>query len=273
MAAIRFARAALGMNMPSWRSRRPACVGIMPRQRRADTAAIAEWADDFTVPLDDALSLLVSSESDDSRRGGGVSLGFPSPNGEARGNSIARLCRHLTSSGWSFGGRATGHYRQGSRKPWPCGAHASGPQRPGQRRGIWGLEAATRPTRLEPIWPMFPAISSYFSGAAAEPGRLGALVKTFIQNMNHDIEEKGIVGRECLPLEPRFPLPMDRCRGTTASALQEAEVPKRCPATIPFSSMFSLLQIDVDVEEPGTSENPTRSFEIHNIGSDSFLPR
>ena len=38
-------------------------------------------------------------------------------------------------------------------------------------------------------------------------------------------------------------------------------------ATIPFSSMswFSLLQIDVDVEEPETSKNPTQSFEIHNI--------
>ena len=34
-------------------------------------------------------------------------------------------------------------------------------------------------------------------------------------------------------------------------------------ATIPFSSMseFSLLQIDVEVEEPETSENPTESFE------------
>ena len=66
------------------------------------------------------------------------------------------------------------------------------------------------------------------------------------------------------------------CQGTTASALQEAVEPKRLRwettvvnkrATIPYSSMswFSLLQIDVDVEEPETSENPTRSFEIHNI--------
>ena len=30
-------------------------------------------------------------------------------------------------------------------------------------------------------------------------------------------------------------------------------------------SWFSLLQIDVDVEEPETSENPTKSFVIHNI--------
>ena len=52
----------------------------------------------------------------------------------------------------------------------------------------------------------------------------------------------------------------------------EADVPKRCPATIPFSSLsrFSLLHIDVEIEEPGTSENPTRSFEIHNIGSHIF---
>ena len=105
---------------------------------------IAEGIDNFTVPLNDALSLLVSSESDDSRRGGGVSPGFPSPNGEARGNSIAHLCRQLTSSGWSFGGRATGHYRQGSRKPWPCGAHASCPPMPGP--APWHLGARGRDT-------------------------------------------------------------------------------------------------------------------------------
>ncbi|CAL8395519.1 unnamed protein product [Boreogadus saida] len=72
-----------------------------------------------------------------------------------------------------------------------------------------------------------------------------------LKNMNHDMEEKGIIVSSLSPAS--------RCRGTTASALQEAQGPKRCPATIPFSSMsrFSLLQIDVDVEEPGTSENPT----------------
>ena len=31
------------------------------------------------------------------------------------------------------------------------------------------------------------------------------------------------------------------------------------------SARFSLLQIDVEVEEPETSENPTQSFEIHYI--------
>ncbi|CAL8250324.1 unnamed protein product [Boreogadus saida] len=39
-----------------------------------------------------------------------------------------------------------------------------------------------------------------------------------LKYMNRDMEEKGIVARECLPLEPRFPLPRDhrlgaaRCR-------------------------------------------------------------
>ena len=28
-----------------------------------------------------------------------------------------------------------------------------------------------------------------------------------LKYMNHDMEEKGIVGRDCLPLEPRCPLP------------------------------------------------------------------
>jgi hypothetical protein len=37
-----------------------------------------------------------------------------------------------------------------------------------------------------------------------------------------DMEEKGIVASDCLPLEPRFPLPAARCRGTTASALPAA---------------------------------------------------
>ena len=31
-----------------------------------------------------------------------------------------------------------------------------------------------------------------------------------LKYMNHDMEEKGIVGRKCLPLEPRFLLPRDR---------------------------------------------------------------
>ncbi|CAL8233973.1 unnamed protein product [Boreogadus saida] len=95
--------------------------------------------------------------------------------------------------------------------------------------------------------------------------------------MNCDMEEKGIVDRDCLPQEPHCLLPC--CR--------EAPSPRRCllpasemvvpqqrgsgggqsRATIPFFSMswFILLQIDVEVEEPEMSENPPHVFEIHNI--------
>jgi hypothetical protein len=77
-----------------------------------------------------------------------------------------------------------------------------------------------------------------------------------LKYMNRDKEEKGIVARDCLPLEPRCLLPRQRGSGGRQSQ-----------ATMPFSSMscFSLLQIDVEVEEPETSENSTQSFEIHNI--------
>ena len=76
-----------------------------------------------------------------------------------------------------------------------------GPQCPDQLRGILGLEAATRPARLDPIWPMFPTISPYFSGAAAEPGRLGAPVKTFIQvKKTEGLTDRGY--RAVPPLDP-----------------------------------------------------------------------
>ncbi|CAL8351159.1 unnamed protein product [Boreogadus saida] len=68
--------------------------------------------------------------------------------------------------------------------------------------------------------------------------------------------------------------PASRCRGTTASALQEAvikaadrslaassrrETTGKPRPTNPFSgSMSSYYSIDVDVEEPETSESPTR---------------
>ena len=35
-----------------------------------------------------------------------------------------------------------------------------------------------------------------------------------LKNMNHDMEEKGIVGREWIPLEPCFPLPRDHRLGS-----------------------------------------------------------
>ena len=72
--------------------------------------------------------------------------------------------------------------------------------------------------------------------------------------MIHEMEEKGIVGRECLPLEPRFP------RQREAGLRRETFT-----ANNPFL-LHVVVHVLANVEEPGTSENPTRSFEIHNIG-------
>ena len=78
--------------------------------------------------------------------------------------------------------------------------------------------------------------------------------------------------------------PTDHCQGSGQRAVgrgqraegrgqraegsgQQAAGSAEARATIPFSSMsrYSLLQIDGEVEEAETSENPTQSFEVHNI--------
>ena len=68
-----------------------------------------------------------------------------------------------------------------------------------------------------------------------------------LKYMHCDMDEKGIVALDCLPPEPHCPLP----RGTTAAKHHR-------PAA--GSGRFSLLQIDVGVEEPETLENPMQSF-------------
>ena len=75
--------------------------------------------------------------------------------------------------------------------------------------------------------------------------------------MNGDMEEKGTVARDCFSL-PAARLGAACCPGSGRRPTRSA---------LPFSSMsrFSLLQIDVEVEEPETSENPTQSLEVHNI--------
>ena len=75
-----------------------------------------------------------------------------------------------------------------------------------------------------------------------------------LKNMNRDMEEKGIVARDC---PPRWSL----------GSGQRGSGGRQSRATITFSSMsrFSPFQIDEEVEEPELSENPTQSFEIHNI--------
>ncbi|CAL8338128.1 unnamed protein product [Boreogadus saida] len=149
------------------------------RQRRADTAAaIAEGPGDFTVPLDDALSLLANSESDDSDRGeeGASPPACPlrMEGSEPFATNSLPVVGALVAELPGIIARAAANL--GLAVPMP-----QAPQRPDQLHGIWGIEAATRPARPDPIWPMFPAIRPYFSRAAAEPGKLGAPSKTFIQ--------------------------------------------------------------------------------------------
>ena len=70
------------------------------------------------------------------------------------------------------------------------------------------------------------------------------------------MKEKGIFARDWLPPEPRCLLP------TSEAVLpwQRGSGGRQSGATTPFSSMslISLLQIDVELEEPETSENPTQ---------------
>ena len=148
------------------------------RQRRADTAAaIVEGADDFTVPLDDALSLLVGSESDDSVRGeegpsppaSPLRMEGSEPGATALPVSAATslpVVGALVAELPGIIARAPANFGLAVLMP-------QAPKRPDQLHGILVLEAATRPARLDPIWPMFPAIRPYFNGAAAEPGSSG----------------------------------------------------------------------------------------------------
>ena len=87
-----------------------------------------------------------------------------------------------------------------------------------------------------------------------------------LKYMNHNMEEKWIVASECLPLEPRLPLPRDHrlgtagCRrpwslGSEAPAgddrVQQSLSPP-CGGSVYFRLMW-------------TWKNQTQSFEIHNI--------
>ncbi|CAL8336095.1 unnamed protein product [Boreogadus saida] len=86
-----------------------------------------------------------------------------------------------------------------------------------------------------------------------------------LKNMNHDMEEKGIVARDCLPLEPRCPRPRQWFLSAAGCWLPAAE------AVVPRH----LLQIDVELKEPETSENLTESFAIYDMetgGAHSFWP-
>ena len=91
-----------------------------------------------------------------------------------------------------------------------------------------------------------------------------------LKYMNSDMEEEGIVASDLGGGASALPAACFRGGGAWAegSGAPAGENPvQQSRATIPFFSMsrFSLLQIDLEVEEPETSDNPTQSLEIHNI--------
>ncbi|MED6234513.1 hypothetical protein ATANTOWER_032459 [Ataeniobius toweri] len=54
-----------------------------------------------------------------------------------------------------------------------------------------GKFAPAHPTRGDPVWPSFPAVTAYLSGTAAEPLQLKALVSTFTPII-HTHQEGGV---------------------------------------------------------------------------------
>ena len=89
-----------------------------------------------------------------------------------------------------------------------------------------------------------------------------------LKYVNRDMEEKGIIARDCLPPEPAACCPLPRQLGAAHCGAPAGDNRgQQSRATIPFNSMsqFSLLQTVVEVEEQQTSEDPMQSFEIQNI--------
>ncbi|CAL8354812.1 unnamed protein product [Boreogadus saida] len=201
--------------------------------------------------------------NDDMEEKGIVALGCLPPESRCQGAPPPR------------GTTATGHHRRHKAPPPPQSTTA--------RPAAGSLQRAARSLLQIEVEVEEPETSENPTQSHAK--ELGERSFGFdsLKYMNHDLEEKGIVASDCLPLEPRFPLPAAEGPPPRRCPLQEVVVPisaarcrgsenegssgKQSWATIPFSSMsgFSLLQIDVEVEEPETSENPTRSFGIHNI--------
>ncbi|CAL8237537.1 unnamed protein product [Boreogadus saida] len=90
----------------------------------------------------------------------------------------------------------------------------------------------------------------------------------YLKDMNHDMEEKGIVARNCLPLEPRFPLPRDHRLGAARCRRRWCLSAARCrgggpsAARLRRETFFRFMWI---WKNQRRSENMTLSFEIHNI--------
>ncbi|CAL8387117.1 unnamed protein product [Boreogadus saida] len=166
MTAMKCARAALGMNMPSHRS---ACVGIMRRCRlTTDSAEPTLPPSLLKVPptllsRSTMPSLFVSSELDDSDRDEEVASPPASPLRMERPGAAA-----LPVSAPHF-----------------------------QWLELWWQSYRA----LSPGQPQTLALRPYFSGAVAEPGKFGAPVKTFIQvTKTEGLTDRGY--RAVTPLDP-----------------------------------------------------------------------
>ena len=89
--------------------------------------------------------------------------------------------------------------------------------------------------------------------------------------LKRDMEEKGIVSRDCLPPKPHCPLsaaeaPPPRCSSATTGLHCILYIVGDNPGQqVLHVTVQSVLQIDVKVEDPETLWNPTQSFEIHYL--------
>ena len=75
-------------------------------------------------------------------------------------------------------------------------------------------------------------------------------------------------GFDCLKYMNCDMLPAAGCREAPpprSTTARQRAAGRWCLAPAAGRARFCLLQIDVEVEEPETSENPTKSFVIHNI--------
>ena len=149
------------MTLPSWRSRCSACVGIMLR------------CPDSAEPTLPPPSLKVPTNSPSRST-------MPSPSSRTRSRTTPTATRRgrlprLPLSEWRGPGQqhcpslppphfqwmepgiiARAAANLGLAVPMP-----QAPRRPNQLHGIRGLEAAIRPARLDPIWPMFGFVSRH----------------------------------------------------------------------------------------------------------------
>ena len=91
-------------------------------------------------------------------------------------------------------------------------------------------------------------------------GVISAMVENNLGERNFGLDSLKYMNCDMLPAAGCREAPPPR--STTA---RQRAAGRWCLAPAAGSARFCLLQIDVEVEEPETSENPTKSFVIHYI--------